>query len=230
MNSFGQPIGEPLPDWTPRPLPSGAPLSGQYCRLERLEARHGEQLYAVASQDDASAFTYLFYGPFGSRAEFDEWLRNACASHDPLYYAIVESAGGTVVGFASYLRIEPNVGVIEVGNVYFSHRLRKTPAATESMYLMMRHVFDDLGYRRYEWKCDSLNAPSRKAADRLGFVFEGIFRQATLYKGRSRDTAWFSVIDKEWPKVGSALERWLDPTNFDTGRQRKSLTALREHG
>lgn len=226
MNSLGQPIGDALPNWTPRPLPDGKVLTGRYCRLERLEARHGDQLYAAASEDDASAFTYLFYGPFASRAEFDEWLRGACASQDPLYYAIVESSG-TVVGFASYLRVEPKIGVIEVGNVYFSRRLRQTPAATEAMYLMMRHVFVDLGYRRYEWKCDSRNAPSRKAADRLGFVFEGIFRQATVYKGRNRDTAWFSVIDKEWPKVGAALEQWLDPANFDAGRQRKSLTALR---
>jgi RimJ/RimL family protein N-acetyltransferase len=227
MNSFGQPIGEPLPNWTPRPLPSGVPLVGQYCRLERLEAHHGDQLYAAAAEDDASAFTYLFNGPFKDRAEFDEWLRGACASQDPLFYAILDSASGTVVGFASFLRIEPRMGVIEVGNVYFSRRLRQTPAATEAMYLMMRHVFVDLGYRRYEWKCDSLNAPSRKAADRLGFVFEGIFRQAVIYKGRSRDTAWFSVIDKEWPNVGGALEAWLDPANFDAGRQRKSLAALR---
>ncbi|MGA3038186.1 MAG: GNAT family protein [Vulcanimicrobiaceae bacterium] len=227
MNSLGQPIGEALPNWTPRPLPSGTPLSGRYCRLERLEARHGEQLYAAAAQDDASAFTYLFYGPFKDLGEFDEWLRGACASQDPLYYAIIESASGTVVGFASFLRMEPRVGVIEVGNVYFSRRLRQTPAATEAMYLMMRYAFVDLGYRRYEWKCDSLNAPSRKAADRLGFIFEGIFRQAVIYKGRNRDTAWFSVIDKEWPKVGRALEEWLDPANFDAGRQRKSLAGLR---
>jgi RimJ/RimL family protein N-acetyltransferase len=156
------------------------------------------------------------------------WLRNAVASTDPLFYAIIDTASGKAVGWASYLRIDPRAGVIEVGHVYFSHRLRQTPVATEAMYLMMRHVFVDLGYRRYEWKCDSLNAPSRKAALRLGFIYEGIFRQATVYKGRSRDTAWFSIIDKEWPKVSSALERWLEPANFDGGRQRASLAALRE--
>jgi RimJ/RimL family protein N-acetyltransferase len=227
MNSLGQPIGEALPNWTARPLPSGTPLAGRYCRLERLEIRHGEQLWTVASNDDASAWTYLFYGPFTDRAEFDEWLSNASAQDDPLYYAIIDNATNTVVGWASFLRMDARAGVIEVGNVYFSHRLRQTPVATEAMYLMMRHVFVDLGYRRYEWKCDSLNAPSRSAALRLGFVYEGIFRQATIYKGRSRDTAWFSIIDKEWPAVGGALERWLAPANFDGGRQRKSLSALR---
>jgi RimJ/RimL family protein N-acetyltransferase len=227
MNSFGQPIGEALPNWTPRPLPDGSPLTGRYCRLERLEVRHSDQLWTIVSEDDASAWTYLFYGPFTSRDEFDEWLRSASVQKDPLYYAIIDTSTNVAVGWATFLRIEPRVGVIEVGNIYFSHRLRQTPVATEAMYLMMRHVFVDLGYRRYEWKCDSLNAPSRSAALRLGFVYEGIFRQATIYKGRSRDTAWFSIIDKEWPAVASAFERWLDPANFERGRQRASLAALR---
>lgn len=150
------------------------------------------------------------------------------AGNDPMFHAVVNDATGTAVGVATYLRIDPPNGAIEVGHINYSPRLQRKPAATEAMYLMMRRVFDELGYRRYEWKCDSLNAPSRAAAARLGFRYEGTFLQATVYKGRNRDTAWFAITDKEWPSVKAGFERWLDPANFDAdGRQRAGLAALR---
>jgi len=155
-------------------------------------------------------------------------MRESCVGEDPLFHAIIDVKAGKAVGVASYLRIEPSVGVIEVCHIHYSPLIQKTPAATEAMYLMMKRVFDELGYRRYEWKCDALNEGSRKAARRLGFTFEGVFRQATIYKGRNRDTAWFSVIDKEWPTLKNAFENWLKPANFDVeDRQKTSLGALR---
>lgn len=228
-NEFGQPIGEPVPGWAPRPYPSGELLQGRYCRVERLEARrHFEELSKVVADDDGAAWTYMPYGPFENAAAFRSWFDASCSQADPLFYAIVDAASAAVKGFASYLRIAPSVGTIEVGNVYFSRPLRRSALATEAMYLMMRHAIDDLGYRRYEWKCDSLNAPSRAAAERFGFAFEGIFRQATIYKGRNRDTAWFAVTDGDWPTVKRGFERWLEPSNFDAdGAQKKSLRELR---
>jgi len=170
-------------------------------------------------------WTYLFSGPFATEAAYHQWLAAREHSEDPLFFAVVDGATGRATGLASYLRIDPPHGVIEVGHIAFSPPLQRTPAATEAMHLMMKNVFD-LGYRRYEWKCDSLNAPSRRAAERLGFRFEGIFRQAVVYKGRNRDTAWYSIIDAEWPALKTAFERWLDPANFDAGgRQQSSLTA-----
>ena len=157
-------------------------------------------------------WTYMGYGPFASLDEYAVWCASMVGVDDPLFYAIV--IDGDAVGVASFLRIEPAVGAIEVGHIAYSPRLQRTAAATEAMYLMMRHVFEDLGYRRYEWKCDALNDASRSAADRLGFTFEGIFRQATMYKGRNRDTAWYSVVDSEWPVLKSRFEAWLDGTNF----------------
>ena len=173
-------------------------------------------------------WTYLFSGPFADFAEYHAWLEPKPASEDPLFFAFVDLATGRAVGLGSYLRIEPANGVIEVGHLQFSPRMQRTPVATEAMYLMMRNAFA-LGYRRYEWKCDALNAASRRAAERLGFRFEGIFRQAIVYKDRNRDTAWFSVIDSEWPALDAAFRAWLDPANFDAeGRQRRSLVDLRE--
>jgi RimJ/RimL family protein N-acetyltransferase len=171
-------------------------------------------------------WTYLFSGPFSSEQEFTGWLETREDSLDPLYFAIVDEVAGRATGLASYLRIEPAHGSIEVGHLAFSPLLQRTRAATEAMYLMMKHAFD-LGYRRYEWKCDALNAASRRAAERLGFTFEGIFRQAVVYKGRNRDTAWYSVIDREWPARAAAFEDWLAPANFDAdGRQRRPLRGV----
>jgi RimJ/RimL family protein N-acetyltransferase len=166
----------------------------------------------------------MAYGPFATQAELGAWIGKAGQGDDPLFHAIIDKKTGKAAGQASYLRIEPAVGVIEVGHIVFAPSLQRTIGATEVMYLMMKRVFDELGYRRYEWKCDALNEASRKAALRLGFTFEGIFRQATMYKGRNRDTAWYSVTDAEWPALKSSYEVWLDPSNFDAeGRQRRSL-------
>jgi len=168
-------------------------------------------------------WTYLHSGPFASLEEYLAWLEPRPASADPLFFAFVDTAGNRATGLGSYLRIEPAAGSIEIGHLQFSPLLQRTPAATEAMYLMMRNAFE-LGYRRYEWKCDSLNAASRRAAERLGFTFEGVFRQALVYKGRSRDTAWYSVLDTEWPALQRGFRAWLQPENFDdSGRQRRSL-------
>lgn len=226
MNELGQPIGFDVPDWRASARPPRAVMSGRYCRVEPLDAaRHGPELHAAYALDRAGRmWTYLFSGPFADESEFLQWLAPRQASEDPLFFTILDAATDRAVGLASYLRIDPPHGVIEVGHIAFSPLLQRTPAATEAMYLMMKNAFD-LGYRRYEWKCDSLNAPSRRAAERLGFTFEGIFRQAIVYKGRNRDTAWYSIIDSEWPALAERFERWLDPGNFDAnGRQKSSLS------
>jgi RimJ/RimL family protein N-acetyltransferase len=175
---------------------------------------------------DDRDWTYLPYGPFADLEEYRGWLRAMATGTDPLFFTLREARSGKAAGVAAYLRIDPRQGSIEVGHLKFSPLLQRTPAATEAMYLMMRQAFE-LGYRRYEWKCDHLNERSRKAAERLGFTFEGIFRQAGVYKGRNRDTAWFSILDSEWPAIRGALERWLDPGNFGLeGRQQASLREL----
>nr|WP_242515934.1 GNAT family protein [Sorangium cellulosum] len=224
-----QPIGPPLPGWTPRPRPPREVMVGRTCRVEPLQPdRHAADLYAANSADaEGRGWTYLPYGPFATLRDYLAWMEAKCLGDDPLFHAIVDGATGRAVGVASYLRTDPGNGVIEVGHLRYSPLLQRTPAATEAMYLMMRRVFEELGYRRYEWKCDALNAGSRAAAARLGFRFEGVFRQATVYKGRSRDTAWYSILDKEWPALRVAFEQWLDPSNFDaSGRQRQRLAAL----
>ncbi len=225
-NEFGQPIGMAVDNWTPRPFPSPKPMLGQYCWLEGLSPdKHGDQLFdAFGTDKEGKNWTYLFDGPFDTRADFDAWVERISKTSDPLFYAIIDRETERAVGVASFMRIDPANGVIEVGNIHFSPLLQKTPLATEAMYLMMQRAFDELGYRRYEWKCDSLNAPSRKAAARFGFTFEGIFRQAIMYKGRSRDTAWFSITDAEWLATKTMFKAWLEPSNFDTdGQQKKKL-------
>lgn len=228
LNSLGQPVGPSLPGWKAPPIPPREILQGRCCRLEPLDAeRHTDALFdAYAIDAEGRMWTYLTRGPFATRGDYRAWMNDACLRSDPLYYAIVDPATGTATGVASYMRIDAANGCIEVGNLAFSPLLQRRIAATEAMYLMMKSAFE-LGYRRYEWKCDALNAPSRAAALRLGFSFEGLFRQAVIYKGRSRDTAWFSVIDREWPALKVAFERWLDPANFDArGKQIMRLSAL----
>jgi RimJ/RimL family protein N-acetyltransferase len=225
-NEFGQAIGDALRDWGGAALPPRTPIDGEYCVVEPLDAdRHCDDLFTAYSEDrDGRLWTYMPAGPFPSGSDFHAWMGPACRSSDPLFHALVDKASGKAVGMAAYMRIQPEVGVIEVGNIAFSPLMQKTPIATEAMFLMMRRVFDEMGYRRYEWKCDSLNDASRRAADRLGFAFEGIFRQAVVYKGRNRDTAWYSIIDSEWPALKAAFVGWLDAGNFDAdGRQKKSL-------
>jgi RimJ/RimL family protein N-acetyltransferase len=229
-NEFGQPIGAPLPDWSPRPFPPRTPIEGHFCRLEPLDPdRHALELFEAYSEDaQGRNWTYLPHGPYPSFGPYREYLIAAALRDDPLVHAIVDRASGRAVGVASLMRIDTAAGVIEVGGINYSPRLQRRPAATEAMYLLMRRVFDELKYRRYEWKCDALNVPSRAAAIRLGFRYEGLFRQATVYKGRNRDTAWFSIIDSEWPLLRRAFECWLDPANFDgAGRQRQTLQSFR---
>lgn len=228
-NALGQPIGAPVRDWRPRPRPPATAMTGRCCSVTPLKRSHAADLHAAFSTDrENRIWTYLAYGPFASEGELADWIAATCLGEDPQFHAILSGETGKALGVASYLRIEPSVGVIEVGHINFAPQLQRSAMATEAMYLMMRRVFDELGYRRYEWKCDALNAPSLAAARRLGFTYEGTFRQATIYKGRNRDTAWFSVIDSEWPRLKAAFEAWLDPANFDAqGRQLRFLAELR---
>ncbi len=225
VNEFGLPIGDALPDWRAPERPPREAMKGRLCRVEPIDSeRHARELYDANALDaDARHWTYLPYGPFASFEAYQGFVRTVCLGDDPLFFAIVDAQTGRAVGLASYLRIDPRAGSIEVGHLRFSSLLQRRPAATEAMALMMRRAFE-LGYRRYEWKCDALNAPSRAAALRLGFTFEDIFRQGGVVKGRNRDTAWFSVTDREWPACERAFERWLAPANFDAqGLQRARL-------
>ena len=235
VNELGQPIGPALPGWQPPARPAQRRLKGRFCGVEPLDvAQHARALFDANSQDrEHRMWTYLGYGPFADFDEYERWLTERARSTDPLFQAFVDRKSGNAVGLGTFMRIDPPAGSIEVGHIAMSPVLQRSPAATEAMYLMMRHAFE-LGYRRYEWKCDALNANSRRAAERLGFVFEGVFRQATVYKGRSRDTAWYAVVDSDWPALREAFERWLDRDNFDaSGLQRSSLgdirAALRPH-
>ena len=226
LNGLGQPVGAPLPDWTARPRPTTAPLNGRFCRIEKLlPHKHAADLFAANQLDtEGRNWTYLGVGPFATIEPYHAWLTSVAPGQDPLFYAIIDRASSKAVGIASLMRIEPAHGVIEVGHINYSPRLQGKPHATEAMFLLMGRVFDELGYRRYEWKCDSLNAPSRAAALRYGFRYEGEFRQSMVYKGRSRDTTWYSIIDREWPALKAAYTAWLDPGNFDAqGQQRRRL-------
>jgi RimJ/RimL family protein N-acetyltransferase len=228
-NELGQPIGFPMPHWAARPRPPRSAMEGRFCTVELVDPpRHAADLHAAYLLDEEGRnWTYLPHGPFPRFEDFRDWLERESTGDDPLRHAIIERRSGRAVGVASLMRIDPAAGVIEVGGINYAPPLQRTPAATEAMFLMMRRVFDELGYRRYEWKCDSLNAPSRAAAQRLGFRYEGMFRQATVYKGRNRDTCWFSILDSEWPALKLAFERWLDSGNFDaTGQQREGLSSL----
>jgi RimJ/RimL family protein N-acetyltransferase len=204
---------------------------GRYVRLEPLDpVRHGDDLYAASSGPQAEAsFRYLFEAPPESRTAFEPWLAKSAASEDPLYFAVVDQATGRAEGRLTFMRIDRVHGVIETGSILFGPRLARTRGATEAIYLQARHAFDDLGYRRFEWKCNDLNEPSKRAAKRLGFTFEGVFRQHMVVKGSNRDTAWYAMLDSEWPTRRQAFERWLSPDNFDAaGRQRVSLAQCHE--
>jgi RimJ/RimL family protein N-acetyltransferase len=216
FNALGQLIGAPLPDWMPVQVPPRTTMEGRFCRIEPIDPeRHAADLYAAFSTDrEHRNWTYLPYGPLQGEAEVRAWMTKTCMGADPQFHAILDAGTGKAVGVASYLRIDAAHGVIEVGHINYSPLLQRKAAATEAMFLMMRRVFDELGYRRYEWKCDALNAPSRKAALRFGFRYDGLFPQATIYKGRNRDTAWYSILDGEWPEVSSLINAWLDPSNF----------------
>jgi RimJ/RimL family protein N-acetyltransferase len=210
LNRLGQAIGFDVPGWTPRAQPPKTPMIGRFARVEPLDIpRH--------------AFTEL--------APYRAWLERLSAGNDPFVHTIIDQASGKAVGIATYMRIDHANGVIEVGHINYTPRLQRKPAATEAMYLMMARVFDELGYRRYEWKCDTNNAPSRRAAERYGFQFEGIFRQAVVTKGRNRDTAWYAMTDRDWPALKAAYAKWLDPKNFDAaGNQRERLSTLIKAG
>ncbi len=229
QNQLGQNIGQPIPDWTPRARPSAQPMIGHFCRIEALDpARHADDLFAAFTLDRSGAnWTYLPYEPWPTQADMLKWMSATCLGEDPLFYTVIDSPRNRAAGIAALMRIDPNNGVIEVGHIHFSPLLQKNRTATEAIYLLMRRVFDELGYRRFEWKCDALNAPSRAAALRFGFQYEGLFRQAVVYKGRNRDTAWFAMTDQDWPRAKMAFERWLDPVNFDTqGQQRERLRRI----
>ncbi|WP_135501171.1 GNAT family N-acetyltransferase [Roseovarius aestuariivivens] len=215
-----RPVGEPVDGWKPPPLPDGVTLAGRYARLETLDAdRHAALLFRAFDQHDW-VWDYMPMGPFASAAQFHRWIREITARNDLLFYAIYDNDSAAYGGFAAFLRMKPETGSIEVGYIALSPTLQKTRAATDAIYLMMDWAFR-AGYRRLEWKCDVLNAGSRRAAQRFGFSFEGVFVQATLVKGRNRDTAWFAVIDKDWPALSQAFEFWLAESNFTCDRQQK---------
>jgi RimJ/RimL family protein N-acetyltransferase len=222
--SAEQPLG-PAVDTAPAQRPGAVTLTGRFGRLERLDPRHATDLWKALSVDER-LWTYMFYGPFADAGAFTNFLEKIAALEDQVYYAIVDR-DGHAAGWAALVEIRPAARVIEVGSIVYGPALQRTALATEAQYLLARYVFETLRYRRYEWKCNALNVPSRRAALRLGFTFEGIFRQHMIIKGRSRDTAWFAMLDSEWPRARSAFERWLQPENFDGGQQRRSLAAIR---
>lgn len=230
VDTSGRPVGFAVEGWSPRQRPPRTPMTGRWCRVEPIDVdRHAADLFEAQSLDrEGRNWTYLFTPQPSDLASYRAWLATFNGD-DPMMHAIIDARTGKAVGVAAFLRIDPAHGVIEVGHINYSPRLQRTPAATEAMYLMMKRAFDELGYRRYEWKCDALNAPSRSAALRLGFHFEGVFRQALVYKGRNRDTAWFSITDREWPARRAEMERWLHPGNFESdGKQRTPLRMQQE--
>ena len=220
-------LGKFVPGWSARSRPGGATLEGRFARVEKLDvSRHAAGLWA-AVRDGDHVWDYLPYGPFASEAEFTTWLTGRAALIDPLYYTIIERHSGEPLGCLTLMEIRPDMGVIEVGHIFYSPAMQKKPAGTDAMYLLARHVFDGLGYRRFEWKCNDLNDPSKFAALRFGFTFEGVFRQHLVVKGRNRDSAWYAMLDREWPVRKATFERWLAPDNFDAnGRQKIALSQL----
>ncbi|HDR2860803.1 TPA: GNAT family N-acetyltransferase [Enterobacter asburiae] len=230
FNQFGQPIGEELVDWQPRQHPARVELNGRYCRFEPLRVEHASALFAAYQQaEDTRSWTWLLREPDATVTEYSQWIASVCVLSDPIHFAVIDNQTQSPVGTLALMRIDPKNGVVEVGHVHFSPLMSRTPLSTEAQYLLMRYVFDGLGYRRYEWKCNSLNEPSRRAALRLGFQHEGRFRQALVVKGHNRDTDWFSIIDKEWQALDCAFQNWLATDNFTAdGRQIRSLESWRE--
>lgn len=227
-NQFNQTIGYPVKNWRHKAKPSKSKMIGAYCQLELLDVtKHAKRLFhSLSIENDGSSWTYLPYGPFSNYEDFILWLEKTMKLSDTILYTILDKHD-LPIGIAGYLRVNPEHGVIEIGHLHFSKLLQKSTAATESIFLMMSYVFDELKYRRYEWKCDSLNQPSRNAAERFGFKFEGIFRQCNVFKERNRDTAWFSILDSEWPTIKSKFTTWLHPNNFDEkGNQKLSLNEV----
>lgn len=229
LNHFGQPVGDALPDWQPRPAPQRQTLQGRLCYLEPLAGKHTEALFAAHQlAPDTRSWTWLLREPDSSVEEFSAWVASVAELSDPLHFAVIDRQTQLPVGSLALMRIDTKNGVVEVGHVHFSPLLSRTAMATEAHWLLMRYAFDTLGYRRYEWKCNSLNEPSRRAARRLGFHYEGRFRQALVIKGHNRDTDWFSIIDTEWPQIDSAMQRWLASDNFSAdGQQIRTLESLR---
>ena len=226
-NDYNQPVGPPMPEgWSPPPPPPREILEGISAQIEPLDAtRHADDLWEASTRDhNGIGWTYMGYGPFRDARDLRQWVEHSSESDDPLYFAFIDKQTGKAIGWGAYMRINPAAAVIEVGSIWMSPLLQRSRSSTEIMHLLMKQAFD-LGYRRYEWKCDSLNAPSRRAAERLGFSYEGLFRKATHYKGRSRDTAWYSIIDTEWPAIFDAQAKWLNAENFDDdGRQLRPLS------
>ena len=230
FNQFGQPIGEKLVDWQPRQHPARVVLNGRYCRLEPLRVEHAGALFAAYQQaEDTRSWTWLLREPDTTVPEHPQWITRLCELSDPIHFAVIDNQTQSPVGSLALMRIDPKNGVVEVGHVHFSPLMSRSPLSTEAQYLLMRYVFDELGYRRYEWKCNSLNEPSRRAALRLGFQYEGRFRQALVVKGHNRDTDWFSILDKEWQTLDCAFQNWLATDSFTAhGKQIRSLESWRE--
>lgn len=229
LNQYDQPIGLDIPNWAGCPRPGGETLSGKYCCLEHINPeKHNEELYsAYQLATDGRDWTYLPVGPFTEQQAFEQYLQQLATSTDPIHYAVIDKQSGKALGTLALMRIDQKNGSIEVGFVAYSPALKHSRIATEAQFLLMSYALGALGYRRYEWKCDNFNAPSKAAAQRLRFKFEGIFRNHVVYKGHTRDTAWFSIIDSEWPQLKTAFEAWLDESNFDrNGRQKVSLSGL----
>ena len=222
-------MAENMQHWTPRPRPEAVPLEGRYVRLEKLEPRHADGLHAASATGDADAkFTWLAEGPPEDQASFRAWVERVSVSVDPIYFAIIDKATGKVAGRQTLMRIDPPNGVVEIGNIYWGPLIARKAAATEALFLFARYAFDTLGYRRFEWKCNNDNLPSKQAALRFGFQYEGLFRQHFVIKGLNRDTAWFAMIDKDWVALKPAYEAWLAPDNFDeSGNQKRRLEDIR---
>lgn len=229
-NQFGQPVGDALPDWQPRPHPQRIVHDGRLCRLEPLASHHAEKLFsAYQLAEDSRSWTWLLREPDAHLESYQAWVNEVVDLQDPIHFAVIDKQTSQPVGTLALMRIDSKHGVMEVGHVHFSPLMSRTPLSTEAQWLLMRYAFETLGYRRYEWKCNSLNDPSRRAALRMGFQYEGRFRQALVIKGHNRDTDWFSIIDKEWPAVDLAMQKWLAAENFGPdGKQLRTLESWRQ--